>query len=133
MVSGTKRHASRSSVQVATASVAFAAEPLYSLRTSASHTSERYKQQIYDQLRGTSPLPAGAVELDLSFTVGSGRTWLNLWKPTIDALGPLLGQDDPKRHWHPRDGRITRLGLHSQVDAALGYDVLIAVRAAPVA
>ena len=34
-----------------------------------------------------------------------------------------------KRTWHPRDGRITELGMHATVDATLGYDVLIGITA----
>lgn len=31
------------------------------------------------------------VRMQMSFTVGPGRNWLNLWKPAIDALGKILG------------------------------------------
>jgi hypothetical protein len=40
------------------------------------------------------------VHLQLHFTIGPGRNWLHLWKPTIDALG-----ENP-RPWPER----TRLG-----------------------
>lgn len=48
---------------------------------------------------------------------------MNLWKPTIDALGALLGVSSPARPWHPQDGRVVRLSLHCLIDAALGNDV----------
>ena len=57
------------------------------------------------------------------------RNWLDLWKPTIDALDPLLGRTHPDRDWHPRDGRIVDLGLHLDVDPSLGNDVVISIAA----
>lgn len=103
--------------------------PWREVRTSASSSSTAYKEQIDAQLAGVDPLPEGPVLLELAFTVGPGRSWANLWKPTIDALGALLGRTAPDRRWHPRDGRVVELGLHRHVDAALGHDVLIAVSA----
>ena len=50
-----------------------------------------------DQLIAVSsrPVPTGTpMSVVIGFRCGPGRNWLNLWKPTIDALGPLgpLGQ-----------------------------------------
>ena len=78
-------------------------------------------------------IPAGPVQLQLAFVVGPQRNWLTLWKPTIDALDPLLGRTREDRDWHPQDGRITDLGLHVTVDASLGHDVLLSIAAAPAA
>ncbi|WP_396913469.1 hypothetical protein [Mycolicibacterium sp.] len=36
--------------------------------------------------------------LELGFTVGPSRNWLNLWKPAVDSLGALLGHEQPFRH-----------------------------------
>jgi hypothetical protein len=98
---------------------------LHHLRTSAASDSVGYKQQIQDQLWYAAELPAGPLSLEVAFVVGPNRNWLNLWKPTIDALGPLLGATEGAKPWHPRDGRITRLGLHRAVGAKLRNDVLI--------
>lgn len=95
------------------------------LRTSASSDSVQFKQQIHDQLWYASELPDGPLTLEVAFVVGPHRNWLNLWKPTIDALGPLLGAAEGAKQWSPRDGRITRLGLHRAVGAKLKNDVLI--------
>jgi hypothetical protein len=59
------------------------------------------------------------------------RNWINLWKPAGDALGPLLGEPDPRNAYNPADGRITNLALHLASDHALGNDVRIAVRCTP--
>ena len=63
--------------------------------------------------------------------MGPGRNWLNLWKPTIDALDPLLGRAREVRDWHPRDDRITALGLHLTMDETLGNDVLLQIDVGP--
>jgi hypothetical protein len=126
-----KRHGSLSTIGIATAVVTSDGLPpdgWISVRTTASSATTAYKHQVHEALLGAGELPAGPVSLQLSFTVGKGRNWANLWKPTIDALGPLLGTDSD-RPWNPRDGRIVELGLHRSVDAALEHDVLIAIAA----
>lgn len=80
---------------------------------------------------GATEIAAGAVHLQISFTVSPQRNWLNLWKPTIDALDPLLGRTHAGRDWHPSDGRITELGLHVTIDPELGIDILVAIAAVP--
>lgn len=59
----------------------------------ASAVSDDYKQQIADRLGGVRQLPYGPLRMQVCFTVGPARNWLNLWKPTIDDLVPLLGRD----------------------------------------
>lgn len=129
----TKRHADTSYLSVAEATCL---EPgpvggaCYTVRTSASIQSSAFKWEIHEQLADAPPLAEGAVALHVSFVVGPRRSWRNLWKPTIDALERLLGRSTPERRWHPRDGRIVELGLHSRVDPAAGHDVVIVIDAA---
>ena len=93
--------------------------------TTVSPSTEAWKQQIADQVASAPPLPArGGAALIVSFKVGPGRAWHNLWKPAIDALGHVLGLSGSRR-WHPRDGRIVELGLSSQLDPSLGWNVVI--------
>lgn len=33
-----------------------------------------------------------AVQLHIAFAVGPRRNWLNLWKPHIETLDPLVGR-----------------------------------------
>ncbi|NIZ89893.1 hypothetical protein F1544_02515 [Kineosporiaceae bacterium B12] len=101
------------------------------VRTTASTETSAYKQQIRDQLSGVEQLPDGPVAVEISFLVGPRRNWLNLWKPSIDALEALLGRTTPTSQWHPRDGRIVALGLHRRVDETLGNDVRLAIASAP--
>jgi hypothetical protein len=129
----TKQHSPHSFVRAESAAPAGARGrgAITEVRTSASASTTAYKQQIHDQVVGTSPLPEGPVALEIAFVVGPRRNWLNVWKPTIDALDLLLGRTRPDRDWHPRDGRITELGLHCTVDGAIGNEVVIAIRADP--
>lgn len=127
-----KRRANHSLVGVGLAQPAADAQRAQHLvRTTASAESSRYKEQIRAALADAELIDAGPVHLDIVFGVGPTRSWLNLWKPTVDALGALLGQSGSSRAWHPDDGRITRLGLHRRADATLGYDVELLVLAGP--
>lgn len=99
-------------------------------RTTASASTLAYKEQIHATVADAAELPAGPVRLELAFVVGPGRNWLNLWKPTIDSLDPLLGCTRPGRAWHPLDGRITELGMHLTVDPAVRHEVVVGIAAA---
>lgn len=99
--------------------------------TGVSYTKPAYKEQIQAAVASATELPAGRpVRLELAFIVGSGTKWWNLWKPTIDALDPLLGRDPKGRDWHPLDGRITELGMHLTVDSTLRYQISVGMAAA---
>lgn len=103
----------------------------FDVMTTASAGKAAFKEQIRGQVADASPLPGQGIALQLGFVVGPTRVWPNLWKPTIDALGPILGRDENAREWNARDGRITDLALHCSVDPALGNQVKIAIRASP--
>lgn len=127
----TKQHREWSFVRACTAirSAVVEADFTATVHTTASTTSTAYKRQIHDQLADANELAPGPISLELAFVVGPRRNWLNLWKPTIDALERLLGRTRRDRDWHPREGRITQLGLHCTVDDTLGNEVLIALAA----
>ncbi|RYB88515.1 hypothetical protein EUA06_20465 [Nocardioides glacieisoli] len=129
----TKRHADTSRVLVAPARETPAPEATYTVRTTASSQVKPYKEQVRAAVAGDAEIPAGGVQLQVAFVVGPHRNWLNLWKPTIDALDPLLGRTRAERDWHPKDGRITDLGLHVAIDPSLGHDVVVTIAAAPAA
>lgn len=97
------------------------------VRTTASASTTAYNVETANQLGDAAPLPRGPVALQLAFAVGTRRNWLNLWKPSIDALDRLLGRTIATRLWHPQDGRITELALHRTIDESLGNDVIINV------
>jgi len=103
-----------------------ATAPLFSTRMTGPYERKEWKQDLRNRLlqaRAVTVKP-GPVAMDIAVTTGPGRNWANLWKPLIDAFGPVLGED-PARPFHPRDDRIVSLGLHHTVNAAIGYDVII--------
>jgi hypothetical protein len=65
--------------------------------------------------------------MQVSYRVGPRRRWNNVWKQSIDALGPILGLVTPDNPFHPLDGRIIRLGLHQTVAADMGFDVELGI------
>jgi hypothetical protein len=99
------------------------------VRTSASLRFLAFKEQISDQLEGAILLAPGPVRMQLAFTIGPGRNWLNLWKPVIDALGKILGRAPTAARWSTLDDRIVDLGLHCQVDPRMSNDAVIAIGA----
>ncbi|MEU6025163.1 hypothetical protein [Micromonospora sp. NPDC047134] len=127
----TKQHATTSAVAVCQTRPVPDPGGMYSLQvhTTASASTTAYKRQIHDQISAAPPLPDGGIALQLAFVVGPRRAWPNLWKATIDSLGPILGRDPGAREWDTRDGRITNLGLHCTTDPIAGNQVTIAIRA----
>jgi hypothetical protein len=57
------------------------------------------------------PLPPGPVEVHLAWRCSPRRNWVWLWKPTGDAMGPVLTEPDPRNPFNPNDDRIVSLGL----------------------
>lgn len=127
----TKSHANTSRVLIVPAREVAAPGETFTARTTASAQTKAYKEQVRAAVAGTSEIAPGAVRLQLAFVVGPQRNWLTLWKPTIDALDPLLGRTREDRDWHPKDGRITDLAFHVHVDPSLGHDVVVSIAAAP--
>jgi hypothetical protein len=99
--------------------------PQFSTRMAGSYARKQWKQQFHDRLAARAasiePGPAG---LTIALTTGPGRNWASLWKPLIDAFGPVLGED-PTRPFHPHDDRIVRLGLHHTIGTGIAHDVII--------
>jgi len=102
-----------------------AATPQFSTRMTGSYVRQEWKQELHDQLAGqATTVEPGPVELNIALTTGPGRNWAALWKPLIDAFGPVLGEH-PTLPFHPDDDRIVSLGLHHTVDTGIGHDVII--------
>jgi hypothetical protein len=99
--------------------------PQFSTRMTGSYVRNEWKQKLHDRLADVAaaigPGPAG---LTIALTTGPGRNWASLWKPLIDAFGPVLGED-PTRPFHPHDDRVVSLGLHHTIDTGIAHDVII--------
>jgi hypothetical protein len=127
----TKQHCDHSFVRMEAArEMPAPSTDMLRVTTTASWEAHAAQEQICAALAGAKELSAGPVRLELAFVVGPSRNWLNLWKPTIDALEPLLGRTRPDRDWNRLDGRITELGMHLTVDPAFRYEAVIGIVAA---
>jgi hypothetical protein len=99
--------------------------PQFSARMAGSYQRREWKQQLHDRLAGqAATIGPGPAWLEIALTTGPGRNWASLWKPLIDAFGPVLGED-PTRLFHPHDNRIVSLGLHHTIDTGIAHDVII--------
>ena len=131
----TKRHA-----EISTISVGLAAPTQPSnfgqtttLITRRSYGNEQFKSEISDAIADLAPIEDGPVALHISYVTGLPRTWANLWRPTIEGLGGLLGMRNPSKPWDVDAGRIAQLALHHRsVGPSLGHSVQITVTAGPV-
>ena len=101
------------------------ATPQFSARMAGSYQRTEWKQELHDRLAvQAATIDPGPAGLTIALTTGPDRNWASLWKPLIDAFGPVLGEDST-RPFHPHDDRIVRLGLHHTIDTAIGHDVII--------
>ena len=101
------------------------ATPQFSARMAGSYARKQWKQALHNRLaEQAATIGPGPAALTIALTTGPGRNWASLWKPIIDAFGPVLGED-PARPFHPRDDRIVSLGLHHTIDTGIGHDVII--------
>lgn len=85
---------------------------------------KEWKEGIRHQLAssGAAELPAGPVQVRFAWRCSSRRNWVWLWKPTGDALGPILGCD-PRSPYNPNDDRIVDIEFHRTVDESKGWHV----------
>jgi hypothetical protein len=99
--------------------------PPFSTRMAGSYERREWKHELHDRLAVQAPIiDPGPVGLNIALRTGPGRNWVSLWKPLIDAFGPVLGED-PARPFCPHDNRIVSLGLHHTIDTGLAHDVII--------
>lgn len=130
-VFGRKIHGNVSSLRVGPARYrAHDVPPVMQVRARGHPEAPDWMEQVSDACAAavdSDELGTEAVRLDLTFAVSSLRNWTNLWKPTIDALGPLLGTHSSEAPWASRDDRIVDIGLHRITDNSLDHDIDIRV------
>lgn len=97
------------------------------VRATGSAALPAWKVGVRDQLAARAgAAPEGPLEMEVAFRAGRGRSWINLWRQAMDSLGPVLGLAKAGQPFHPRGGRVVRLGLHHSLATELGHDVEIA-------
>ena len=101
----------------------------FSCAAGAGAQEKRWKEGVRSALMqaGAQRLPAGLVEARVAWRCSARRNWVWLWKPTIDAMGPILGQADPRNPYNPNDDRIVRLCLHVFYDETRAHAVDVAM------
>jgi len=78
--------------------------------TSAVKWRERLRQVLSTELAG--PVLEGLSEVRIAWRCSRRRSWVNLWKATGDAMGPILGEYPHSRNTSPRDDRIVSQEFH---------------------
>jgi hypothetical protein len=103
-----------------------ASPPQFTAQIAGSYVRPEWKTTLHERLLQIQHevMAAGPISLAIGITTGPGRNWANIWKPLIDAFGPVL-DENPEQPFHPNDDRITSLGLHHNVNTAIGHDVRI--------
>jgi hypothetical protein len=134
LVSARKHHGTTSLLRIATVSQIHKAGGLNDSSfahalTSVSSATMAWKRELKEQIERqvVSPVTAEPLEMEICFRLAQRRNWAYLWKPTLDALGPILGVDNPLKPYHARDDRIVRLTMHRETDASMGNRVGIAI------
>lgn len=112
-----KRHVQRSEIVIGPAvstDLPDASWQFASVETSKPVDTKDWKQDVDSQIRAQVTVkPAGPIQLQIGYVLSPNRNWTNLWKPTIDSLGSIVG--DGPRPFHPQDDKIVRLGLHCAI------------------
>jgi hypothetical protein len=97
----------------------------FSTREVGSTVRKEWKANLRAKLTAncSGPLPPGEAEVQMAWRCSRKRNWVWLWKPTGDAIGPLLGEPNPLSPFNPADDRITSRQLHLNIDDSCGYAV----------
>jgi hypothetical protein len=79
-----------------------ASPPQFSAQVAGSYVRKEWKITLREQLLQVKhAVPAaGPIDMTINITTGPGRNWANVWKPLIDAFGPVLGEN-PEQPFHP--------------------------------
>ena len=125
-VFGRKRHQDHSTLAIGPAHPTMPTRsPDLTVAPRGSYQRPEWRRQIRDaceQVHGLDPGGTAPIALTIAYDITPGRNWTELWKGTIDGLGPLLGTHprSKKQDDDPQDGRITNLGLHQTINEGLG-------------
>jgi hypothetical protein len=101
----------------------------FSHEAGSGYSTPRWKAALRAALAASGPsvLPPGPAKTRIAWRCSSRRNWANLWKPTGDAMGPVLGCSDPRNPFNPHDDRIVDLELHLNLDDSLRHDVVVGI------
>ncbi len=94
----------------------------FSCESAGAAGTRQWKTDLRETLAVANPvqLLPGPVAVQLAWRCTARRNWVQLWKPTGDAMGPVLGEPDSAHPFNPADDRIVSLQLHRCVDDTAG-------------
>lgn len=100
-----------------------------SIKAGSGPDKSSWKERIREGLIANKMLPSpdGPMQVRLAWRCSEQRNWSALWKPTGDAMGPVLGVTNPVKPFDPLDDRIVDLELHVNRDNAVGHDVIVGI------
>ncbi len=128
-----KRHGQRSTVVIGPAMSTDLPDTSWQFATAETSQpvdTNDWKEDVDAQIRAQVTVePAGPVQLQIAYVLSPSRNWTNLWKPTIDSLGAIVG--DGLRPFDPKDDRIVRLGLHRAIAREARRSIAIGVWSRP--
>lgn len=97
------------------------------VKAGSSPTQKSWKQRVNDFVAasGVNQISDGqSLEFHMAWRCSARRNWVGLWKPTGDALSPILGYTG-NNCFNPNDDRITSLTFHRFDDNSIGDDVYV--------
>jgi hypothetical protein len=100
----------------------------FTCRTRGGTQTKQWKIALRERLAAsTEPALPGPIAVHLAWRCATSRNWVSLWKPTGDAMGPILGEPDTRNPFNPADDRITELHVHVTRDDTLGHNVDVGI------
>lgn len=129
LAKATKRVGGGSVFRIGRASSVESGQAMAQVEAGAGAMSTAWKAGLRKQLVDLALAPArpGPVSMEVAFHVAPDRNWVQLWKPAGDAMGPILGEPNAGKSFHPNDDRIVELSLHRIIDTTCGWNVGIEI------
>jgi hypothetical protein len=99
----------------------------HTMNAGSGPTKTAWKANLRQSLisNGVRQLPAGPVDIMMAWRCTASRNWVEVWKPTGDAMGPILGEPNTNKPYSPADDRIVRLAMHRVIDNAMVHDIKV--------
>jgi|GEM_PF-510661 len=99
----------------------------FSHNTTGSASTPQWKADLRAALKesGAGQAPPGPMAVQLAWRCPARRNWVSFWKPTGDAMGPVLGEPDSRHPFNPADDRIVAIHMHRCIAESAGNDVRV--------
>jgi hypothetical protein len=99
----------------------------FDCRSRIGERGAAWKQDLRTQLLQAEvmPVPSGPIDVRLAWRCSQDRkqSWTDWWKPSGDAMGPVVGEPDRSHPFNPADDRVVSLELHLVPHEVMGRAV----------